>query len=223
MDRKNISTSFGILLAIGSLWGLAEFVTGMGLQKCATLFTGAVLTGFSFFWLSFIWSATRRLLPIVLIVIIAMLFKWMDALLLQVSWNHGSVLNPMFAFFTAMVGFILLIRIFRNQFTRNLPSRILVGAGAALLAMCMFPLVKFTTGTPACTYAATQIPLAIYTAPVAMVLAMIMVPLGFRVASWYHDENRPAYRIQISPIFNRLWSPALFIVCVMIMIVVRII
>jgi hypothetical protein len=223
MDRKNISTSFGIILAIGSLWGLTEFGAGMGLQKCATLITGALLTGFSFFWLSFIWGATRRLFPVVLIVIIAMLFKWMDALLLQVAWNHGSVLNPMFAFLTAMVGFILLIALFRNQFARSFRSRILVGGSAALLAMCMFPLVKFITGTPACTYAATQIPLAIYTAPIAVVLAMIMVPLGFRVASWYHDKNRRTYRIQISPVFNRLWSPAVFIVCVIIMIVVRII
>jgi len=221
MDRKSIISSFGLILATGSIWGLVEFGAGMGLQKCATLITGAVLTGISFFWLSFIWSATRRFLPVILIVGIAMLFKWLDALLLQVAWNHGSVLNPMFAFFTAMVGFILLLAVFRNRFAGSLRSRILVGGGAALLAMCMFPLVKFTSGTPACTYAATNIPLSVYTAPVAMVLAMITVPLGFRAASWYYSENRRIHQLETSRVLYRIWSPAVFMVCVMIMIVVR--
>ena len=223
MERKSIFSSFGIILAIGSIWGLAEFGAGMGLQKCATLITGAVLTGLSFFWLSFIWSATKRLIPILMIVGIAILFKWLDALLLQVAWNHSSVLNPMFAFFTAMVGFMLLIGIFKNQFSGSIRNRILIGGGAALLAMCMFPLVKFTTGTPACTYAATNIPLAIYTSPIAVVLAMITVHLGYRAASWYYSENRRVSQIQNSTILHRLWSPAVFIACVMIMIVVRIV
>ena len=119
MDRKSIITRGGIILAAGSLWGIMEFGAGMGLQKCATLATGAVLTGLSFFWLSMVWSATKRIIPILLIVLIAMMFKWLDALLLQMAWNHGSVLNPMFAFFTAMTGFLILAGLFRKKFFQN--------------------------------------------------------------------------------------------------------
>ena len=223
MDKKSISSSFGIILAAGSVWGLVEFGAGMGFQKCATLVTGAILTGLSFFWLSFIWSAVRRLFPVLLIVGIAMLFKWLDALLLQVSWNHGSVLHPMFAFFTALAGFLLFIGIFRKRFSQSLLTRILVGGGAALAAMCLFPLVKFATGSAACTYAATNIPLSIYTAPIAMLIAMFTVPLGFRAASWFYSENRQIKQAQPSTIISRLWSPAVFIGCVVIIVMFRII
>lgn len=223
MDKKKISSSFGIILAAGSVWGLVEFGAGLGLQKCATLITGAVLTGLSFFWLSFIWSTVRRLVPILIIVCIAMLFKWLDALLLQVAWNHGSVLNPMFAFFTAMIGFIVFIGLFRKRFSQNLLTRILVGGGAALAAMCLFPLVKFATGSAACTYAATNIPLSVYTAPIAMVIAMFTVPLGYRAAAWYQSEDRRISQTRPSTILSRLWSPAVFIACVVIIVMVRII
>ena len=223
MDKKKISSSFGIILAAGSVWGLVEFGAGLGLQKCATLITGAVLTGLSFFWLSFIWSTVRRLVPILIIVCIAMLFKWLDALLLQVAWNHGSVLNPMFAFFTAMIGFIVFIGLFRKRFLQNLLTRILVGGAAALAAMCLFPLVKFATGSAACTYAATNIPLSVYTTPIAMVIAMLTVPLGYRAAAWYQSEDRRIIQTRPFTILSRLWSPAVFIACVVIIVMVRII
>jgi hypothetical protein len=223
MDKKNISSYFGIILASGSVWGLAEFAAGLGLQKCATLITGAVLTGISFFWLSFIWSATKRMAPVLMIVAIAILFKWLDALLLQVAWNHGSIMNPMFAFITAMVGFFLVAGIFRNRFSKSPLNRILAGGGAALVATCMFPLVKFATGIPACSFAATNIPLAIYTAPVAIAIAMVTVPLGYRAASWYNGEERQMNQVQPSNFLTRLWSPAVFLGCVLVVVLVRLI
>lgn len=223
MSKKNIFSSYGIVLAAGSVWGLIEFGAGMGLQKCATLVTGAILTGLSLFWLSFIWSAVKHLIPVIVIVIIAMLFKWLDALLLKVAWNHGSVLNPMFAFFTTLTGFVVFIGIFRKRFSHSLLARILVGGGAALAAMCLFPLVKFVTGSAACTFAATQIPLSIYTAPVAMIIGMVTVPLGFRAASLFHSEKHQDGQLQPSTLLTRLWSPAVFIGCVVIIVMVRII
>lgn len=223
MKRTKIFPGFGIILAIGSVWGLVEFGAGLGLQKCAALMTGAILTGLSFFWLSLIWSISKRLLPVLLIVAIAMAFKWLDALLLQVAWNHGSVMNPMFAFFTAMTGFIILIILFKKGFSKNLRNRILIGGGAALIATALFPLVKFATGSPACTYAATNIPLAVYTAPIAILIAMITVPLGHRTAMWISREELPAKPAWPSTLISGLWSPALFLACVIIIIAVRMI
>jgi hypothetical protein len=219
MEREKINSNLGIILAAGAIWGLVEFGAGMGLQKCATLITGAVLTGLSFFWFSFIWTAVRRVIPIIMIVIIAMLFKWLDAWLLDVAWNHGSVLNPMFAFFTAMIGFLVFIFLFRQGFSKLLWMRILVGSGAALIAVCLFPLAKFATGIPACTFASTNIPLAIYTAPVTILISMVTVPLGYRAALWYRSldpDQSPAW-------LHRIWSPAVLAGCVLIMILVRVI
>lgn len=223
MKNPAIKNNLGIILAIGSVWGLTEFAFGMGLQKCATLYTGAILTGISFFWLSFIWSLTRKLLPILIIVGIVVLFKMLDALVLPVAWNHGSILNPVFAFFTIMLGFTLLISLFKKQFQTRQVNRILLGAGAAIIATALFPLVKFASGSPACLYAATNIPLAIYTAPVAVILSMATVPLGFRAAARYSGvvgENLPAHS---SSIVVRFWSPAVVVCCLIIVTLIRII
>ena len=220
MDREKITSSLGIVFAAGSAWGLVEFGAGLGLQKCATLVTGAILTGLSFFWMSMIWTVTRRLFPLLIIVGIAILFKWLDALMLQVAWNHGSVLNPMFAFITALIGFGLLISFSGKRFTKNLRSRILVGGGAALIATGMFPLVGLVTGNPACTYAATNIPLTIFTSPVAILIAMVTVPMGYRAAQWLNRRDSQARPVHM---IYRLWSPAFFIACAGIIIMVRLI
>lgn len=222
MTTSSIKSNLGIIVAVGSVWGLTEFAAGMGLQKCATLFTGAILTGLAFFWVSFIWSITRKLLPVLIIVGIAILFKLLDALLLPVAWNHGSILNPAYAFVTVLIGFSLLILLFKNQFSTKLRNRILLGAGAAIIATAMFPLVRFATGSAACFYASTNIPLAIYTAPVAIVISMITVPLGFRAADWYTGRARDAERVQPS-LLSSIWSPAVLLCCVLIITLIRII
>jgi hypothetical protein len=221
MKRNGIFTRFGVILAAGSIWGLVEFAAGLGLQKCAALYTGAILTGLSFFWLTFVWGVTGRILPVIQTVVIVMLFKWLDAFLLQLEWNNGAVVNPMFAFLTAMTGFILVITLFRKRFTGKLSIRILSGGLAALTAMALFPLVRFATGIPACTYAATQVPLSVYTAPAAMVIAMITVPLGFKVSLWFDRMDDRVSVLQSKLFIGRLWSLAVFISCVIIIIMAR--
>jgi len=222
MKNPALRNKLGLIVAIGSVWGLTEFAFGMGLQKCATLYTGAILTGIAFFWLSFIWSITRKVLPILIIVGIAILFKFLDALLLPVAWNHGSILNPIFAFFALMLGFLLLSSLLRKQFSTSLLNRVSLGAGAALVATALFPLVKFATGTAACLYASTNIPLAIYTAPVAIIISMITVPLGFTAAGWYTKLILDQETKQVS-LLARLWSPVIVICCLLIITLIRII
>ena len=222
MTTSALKSNLEIIVAVGSVWGLTEFAAGMGLQKCATLFTGAILTGMAFFWVSFIWSVTRKLLPVLIIVGMAILFKLLDALLLPVAWNHGSILNPAYAFVTSLVGFSLLILLFKNQFSSKVRNRILLGAGAAIIATAMFPLVRFATGSAACFYASTNIPLAVYTAPVVIVISMITVPLGYRTALWYTGKSRDENRIQPS-FLSRLWSPAVLVCCILIITLIRII
>jgi len=222
MTTSAIKSNLGIIVAVGSVWGLTEFAAGMGLQKCAALLTGAILTGVAFFWVSFIWSITRKLLPVLIIVGMTIMFKLFDALLLPVAWNHGSILNPAYAFVTILVGFSLLILLFKKQFSARLFNRILLGAGAAIIATAMFPLVGFATGSAACFYASTNIPLAIYTAPVAIAISMITVPLGYLAASWYTGLTREKNRLQPS-LLSRLWSPAVLVSCILIITLFRII
>lgn len=223
MKNRALKNKLALVVAIGSLWGLTEFAFGMGLQKCATLYTGAILTGIAFFWLSFLWSVTRKYLPVLIIVGIAVLFKFLDAALLPVAWNHGSILNPVFAFFTLMLGFILFSTLFRKGFSSKLSHRVMVGAGAAVVATALFPLVKFASGTPACLYAATQIPLVIYTAPLAILISMLTVPLGFKAAGWYTRTNPQNQNPSHASFLARLWSPAVALCCLLIITLIRII
>jgi len=223
MEKNLIKSHLGIILAVGSVWGLTEFAFGLGLQKCAVLYTGAILTGLAFFWVSFVYSLTRSILPVLMIVSVVVLFKMLDALLLPVAWKHGTILNPIFAFITIMLGFLLLISLFRHRFFSGLFNRVVVGAGSALVATSLFPLVGFVTGTNACVYASTNIPLAIYTAPVAIILSMITVPLGSFAAekySGYVSGNRHA---QHASLMARLWSPLVVISCLLIITLARII
>ena len=64
MTTSTVKSNLGIIVVVWSVWGLTEFAAGIGLQKCAALFTGAILTGMAFFRVSFIWSITRKLLPV---------------------------------------------------------------------------------------------------------------------------------------------------------------
>jgi len=158
-----------------------------------------------------------------IIVLVAMMFKWLDAWLLHIAWNHGSVLNPMFAFITALAGFVILTGIFGKRFSQQLKYRILAGGGAALIATSLFPFVKFVTATPACTFAATNIPLALYTAPVAILLSMVTVPLGFGAALWYNRIGQNRRSFQPYSVYWRILSPLVIIGCVLVIVLVRII
>jgi len=44
MKNHAVRNNLGLVAAIGSVWGLTEFAFGMGFQKCASLYTGAILT-----------------------------------------------------------------------------------------------------------------------------------------------------------------------------------
>lgn len=43
MNKTALKSNIGIIVAIGSIWGLTEFAFGLGLQKCATLIVGFIL------------------------------------------------------------------------------------------------------------------------------------------------------------------------------------
>lgn len=223
MDKNLIRSHLGIILAAGSVWGLTEFAFGLGLQKCGVLFSGAILTGIAFFWVSFAYSLTRSIIPVLLVLSIAVLFKLLDALLLPVSWNHGSILNPVFAFVTLAAGFLMLTALFGNRFFTRPGNRIAVGAGAALVAVSLFPLAGFVTGSKACVVAATNIPQSIYTAPVAIVIAMCTVPLGYYAAMRYAESISAGNLGTRAPVLARLWAPAVVVCCLLIVTIARLI
>ena len=74
MDKINFKSDLGIALILGSAWGLAEAALGFGLQKCASMVSGSLMTGVALFFIAAGWAATRRFYVPALMVLVACLF-----------------------------------------------------------------------------------------------------------------------------------------------------
>ncbi len=206
-------------LMLGSVWGLTEVALGFGLRACAHTVSGSLMTGVALFFIAASWSATRKLLVPVLVVMTACLFKLLDAVLLSLPVMHGAIGNPMFAFLMEGLAFLVLILGFRSDPMQKWFSRAILGAGSALIAVALFPLVKYATGVPACVYPGTSVPLSMYYSPVAVALSALTVPLGFVLGErlHYRMENPPARRYPL-----RSMAPVLaFVACLLLITLFR--
>jgi len=179
MIEKRPAMLFGTVIVLGSIWGLAETGLGMWLRTCASSYSGAIMTGTAFFFMAMAWALTRGVLGISLMVALASLFKLFDALFLSFPIKHGAIANPIFAFWMEGLAFLVVIGIFNERLRGKIAGRALFGGLSALLAVNLFPLVKFATGIPACVVPGTNYPLSLYYAPVAVLLSSLTIPLGF--------------------------------------------
>lgn len=177
--KPKIPTSYlGIVIILGAVWGFSEAALGMWLRSCASMYSGAIMTGVALFFVASSWFLTRNILCIVLLVGITGLFKMFDALLLSLPLQHGAIGNPIFAFLMEALAFLLLIAVFSSKLKQKPGGQALLGGMAALVAVNLFPLVKYATGVPACVVAGTGYPLSLYYAPLAVFLSALTVPMG---------------------------------------------
>lgn len=181
MDRNIPKSYLGIVIMLGAVWGLSEAALGMGLRSCASFLSGSIMTGVALFFMAASWILIRNILGIALLVVIASIFKMFDALLLSLPIQHGAIGNPIFAFLMEGAAFLILISIFNKKRKEKIGSQVALGGMSALLAVNLFPLVKYATGVPACVFPGTNYPLSLYYAPVAVVLSCITLPLGLWV------------------------------------------
>lgn len=212
MKTKITSTDFKMILIAGSVWGMSEVLMGAWLNGCAFKYTGAVMTGLAFFYMSFTLTATRKMISLLLLLTIAILFKMLDAVLLSVPVTHGSVMNPSFAFILEVMGFCIIAAVVGKRFFQKTGSRLITGAGAAIFAVVLFPVAGFVTGSAACLVAGTQIPVSIYTSPLTIALSMFTVTTGFFAATRLQtlQENGKSK----IPALKMYWPEVVFAVCV---------
>ena len=223
MNRKFTSIHLPVALILGSIWGLSEVALGVGLRSCAHTVSGSLMTGVALFFIAASWVAARNYYTPVLVVLIASAFKLFDAVLLNDPVMSGSIGNPVFAFLMEGLAFIVHIAIFRKAAWEKTSSRALLGGGAALIAVALFPLVKFATGVPACTYAGTTVPLSIYFAPVAIAFSALTVPLAFLSGDRIVESfNRLGLQIKNSLLRNML-SPATLVLCLALVFLFRLV
>ena len=171
-------TNWGPVLVLGGLWGLSEAALGMYLRQCASTVSGSLMTGTALFFLASAWAVSPRFQTVAGMVVLASAFKLFDALLLGLPVLHGAIANPIFAMAMEGAAFLLIVSIIRGELAAKPLGRGLAGGLAALLAVNVFPLVKFATGIAACQVPGTAVPLALYYAPIAVSLSALTVPAG---------------------------------------------
>jgi hypothetical protein len=223
MDRNNPKSYIGIVVMLGAVWGLSEAALGMWLRSCASFMSGSIMTGIALFFIAASWILTRRVLGVALLIVIACLFKMFDALLLSLPIQHGAVGNPIFAFLMEGLAFLVLISIFAETQKHRTGRRAVLGGMSALLAVNLFPLVKFATGIPACVYPGTTTPLSLYYAPLAVILSSVTVPLGFWAATkimTLETKLEKAHRIKR---LRLVASPGTLLLCLVIITLIRLI
>lgn len=179
MDRNNSKSYVDLILILGAVWGLSETALGMGLRSCASLVSGSLMTGVALFFIASSWVVSRRILAVALLLVITAIFKMFDAVLLSLPLRHGAIANPIFAFFMECAAFLVLVIIIKETLKQKKLGQALLGGASAIIAVSLFPLVKFATGIPACVFPGTSIPLSICFAPLAIALSIVTVPLGF--------------------------------------------
>jgi hypothetical protein len=216
--KKDIPIShMGIILILGSVWGLSEAALGFGIQKCAALLSGSIMTGVALIFLAAGWFISKRIYGIILLVVIASAFKLFDALLLSLPIRHGAVANPVFAFILEGAAFIIVVSIIKEKRMFRRSSQALAGGGAALMAAGSFPLVKYATGVSACVFPGTAIPLSIYYAPLAVLLSMLTVPVGF----WIGERIKSSKLSTANSNLSALLSPIALLICLAIVVIIR--
>lgn len=183
MTQRTFPSALGFLIVIGSVWGLAEAGLGLALESCAKLASGSIMTGVALFFIAAAWARTRRVTGPALVVGLALVFKLFDALLLGLPIKHGAVANPMFAFVIEGLALLIIVPFLADAWKRKAVGQAFLGGTSALLAVNLFPLVKFATGIPACVVPGGTTPLSLYYAPIAVGISLLMVPLGVLAAA----------------------------------------
>jgi len=207
MNKK----TFGIILLLGSGWGLVECGLGAGLKACAASISGSVMTAAALFFIAAAWAVGRKAMNIALLIAVATVFKMFDALLLGLPLRSGAVVHPVFAFVLEGTCFLAVGAVLA-RLMKSAPGRgRLWGGTSALIAAAAFPLVRFATGIPACVVPGSMIPLAWAYAPLAVGLSMLAVPLGFKTAEKARGlAAEPSWRI-----------PAVLVLCLALMTIIR--
>jgi len=221
MDKKLAGNHLGIVVILGAVWGLSEAALGMGLRSCASAMSGSIMTGVALFFIAACWAISQSWRGVALLIIIASLFKLFDALLLSLPVLHGAVANPIFAFVMEGVAFLIIVSFVKDKLSKKTTSQALTGGLSALVAVNLFPLVKFATGIPACVAAGTGYPLSLYYAYIAVALSLVTVPLGIIVGEKMKSLETDLVKALGMKKFSFIASPAAVILCLIIILLMR--
>jgi hypothetical protein len=223
MSKKLLPTGTREVIILGSVWGLSEAALGLGLEKCAALASGSIMTAVALFFIAASWAITRRAAGVALIVSIVTVIKLFDAKLLSLPVRSGAVANPIFAFWTEGLAFLVVFAVLRLSLTQRRTGLAAGGALAGLAAVNLFPLAKFATGIPACVFPGTQMPLSLHYLPIAVGLSCLTVPLGVWAGGQLASAGERAAALGRLPAARRLAPSAALVLALLIITFIRLV
>lgn len=223
MSKKLLPSGTREVIILGAVWGLAEAALGLGLEKCAALASGSIMTAVALFFIAASWAITRRAAGVALTVGIVTVIKLFDARLLSLSVRSGAVANPIFAFWTEGLAFLVVFAVLRLSLTQRRTGLAAGGGLAGLAAVNLFPLVKFATGIPACVFPGTQMPLSLHYLPIAVGLSCLTVPLGLWAGGRLASAGERAAALGRLPAARRLAPSAALVLALLIITFIRLV
>jgi hypothetical protein len=221
MNNSIPKSDLGLVIVLGSVWGLSEAALGMGLRSCAAFVSGSIMTGIALFFMAAGWVVSRRISGVLLMALTASFFKMFDALLLSLPIKHGAIGNPIFAFLMEAIAFVLLVSIVKDKMAQKPVGQSLLGGLAAALAVNLFPLVKYATGVPACVVPGTGYPLSLHYIHIAVLASCVTVPLGFLAGAKMQSFKASLIKNRAHKKLEYILSPAVFILCLLIVTLLR--
>ena len=221
MSAESSASRWSLTIALGAVWGVSEVALGIGLQACARNASGSIMTGVALFFIVAGWALTKKAGgPLIMIGMVSLL-KLADALLLGLPIKHGAVANPIFAFWTEGLALLVLVALLRGEIGPGRIRQAMTGGLSALVAVNLFPLVKYATTIPACVYPGTTTPLALYYAPLAIATSMIMVPLGLTAAAKLVSLERKMLAGARARRLGWVYTPATVLLSLLLILLIR--
>ncbi len=179
MEKLDKKTIVWMAIGIGAIWGLSEALIGMSMRNTSVYFiTGSLMTGMVALLLSFGYALIKKFSFLFIALGMVILFKLLDAFMLHLPVVHGAVGNPIFAMVVELLAFVFVFTIIRKDLLKKIYGLAISGGLFALIAVSVFPLVKYFTGIPACVVKGTTYPLALYYSPIAIGLSAVAFPVG---------------------------------------------
>ena len=177
--KRRVGMHWHYLIVIGFLWGLSEVILNIFFRSVIKIsFGGSILAGLAFFFICWAYRLTGKISSIFVILAMVVPIKLLSAFFMGLPIMHGSIINPIYAYFTQVGAFLLFIVPMNKKFGIGITKNAIGGAVSGFSAAMLFPLVKYFTGVPACVVVGTMIPVAFKYSPLTAAIAALVVPLA---------------------------------------------
>ena len=171
-----------LVVAVGCMWGLTESVGRAALHDIGILHhNGSILAGCAVLFFALAYGLTPRARTLMILPLIAMLFKvYLAGLEHHPIFCRGMAGNMVFAYMGGAFAFGTLMFVTSDKRRMSWGGGAAIGVLSTVIAANVFILAPLFTGQSACVVPGTALPSSVAGIPYAAAVAGLGAPLGFR-------------------------------------------